>query len=154
MLFEHEIEARFEHAGATLLALPAPGPRPAGFRCGMPPIVREYAQSYGWEPARMRPPVPSPTDIDAMDEALGSTSGRMFTVDADGPQEVAPWRHFRKYERLRCACGASGRARANSPRAGQGMPVPGLLLLHRSAAAPEPRRAGSAGKCQNSAARR
>src|SRR3954447_25610439 len=39
MLFEYEIEARLEHAGATLLALPATGTRPAGFRCGMPPIV-------------------------------------------------------------------------------------------------------------------
>src|SRR4051794_18494394 len=71
MMFEHEIEARLAHAGATLLALPATGTRPAGFRCGMPPIVREYPQPYGWEPASMRPPIPSPSDIDAMDEALG-----------------------------------------------------------------------------------
>jgi hypothetical protein len=70
MMFEHEIEARLEHAGAVLLALPATGTRPAGYRCGMPPIVRELSESYGWEPSRIRPPVPSPGDIDRMDEAL------------------------------------------------------------------------------------
>src|SRR3954468_13556845 len=71
MMLEHEIEARLEHAGGTLLALPATGCRLAGYRCGMPPIVREFAQFYGWDQPRLRPAAPSPEDIDRMDEALG-----------------------------------------------------------------------------------
>src|SRR4051812_18736112 len=71
MMYEHEIEARLEHAGATLLALPATGTRPAGFRCAWPAIVHDFREAYGWNAARMRPPVPSPADIDMMDEALG-----------------------------------------------------------------------------------
>jgi hypothetical protein len=67
---EADIIARLEHAGATLLALPSHGTRPAGHRSAMPTIVREYAQSYGWDPAPMRPAVPSAADIDLMDQSF------------------------------------------------------------------------------------
>jgi hypothetical protein len=66
-----DVVTRLEHAGATLLALPSHGTRPAGLRSAMPDIVREFAQSYGWDPPPMRPAVPSAADIDAMDQAFG-----------------------------------------------------------------------------------
>jgi hypothetical protein len=117
MLFEHEIEARLEHAGAVLLALPATGTRPAGFRCGMPPIVREYAQSYGWEQAPMRPAVPSAADIDAMDQALAwlsliPTDRYVLRRIVAARCLVAPLtgRHLYSWRRLGRALGADHRA--------------------------------------------
>ncbi len=64
-----EIIRRLEEAGMTLMALPQTGYRP-GIRSSALDIVRSAAESYGWAPGRMRPPVPSAARISRMDEAL------------------------------------------------------------------------------------
>lgn len=65
-----EVVARLEAAGATLLALPAQGysPRLRQMRFD---IVQSALEAYGWQPARVRPAVPSAAEIDRMDEAYG-----------------------------------------------------------------------------------
>jgi hypothetical protein len=65
-----QVQARLEEAGMTLLALPAVqiGPR---FSVMGWPLVRDSAESYGWNEARVRPALPDAAAIDRMDEALG-----------------------------------------------------------------------------------
>jgi hypothetical protein len=65
-----EVVARLEEAGRTLLALPPSGPSPA-LRTSVWEVVREAAEAYGWQAARLRPPVPDAARISRMDEALG-----------------------------------------------------------------------------------
>lgn len=71
------VEAALYAAGRTLMALPARGCRPAGFRCSMPDILPQaLAAEFGAdyllraEPSRSRVPVPPPAAISAMDQAL------------------------------------------------------------------------------------
>lgn len=61
---------RLEEAGATLLSLPASGPRTA-CKTSRWPVVHTAIESYGWSGARLRPAVPEPARITRMDEALG-----------------------------------------------------------------------------------
>jgi hypothetical protein len=62
--------ARLEEAGRTLLALPHSGPS-TRMRVSMWEVVRSAIEGYGWESARVRPPVPQAAQITQMDEALG-----------------------------------------------------------------------------------
>ncbi len=61
---------RLEEAGATLLALPQSG---YSTRLAQTSLlcVRSALESYGWQTARLAPPVPSAQRISRMDEALG-----------------------------------------------------------------------------------
>ena len=61
---------RLEEAGATLLALPSTG-WTTKLRTSSIEIVRTALESYGWQTARIRPPVPSSEQISRMDEAMG-----------------------------------------------------------------------------------
>jgi hypothetical protein len=65
-----EVVARLEEAGRTLLALPRTGPSPA-LRASVWEVVHAASEAYGWQPARLRPPVPDAARISRMDEALG-----------------------------------------------------------------------------------
>ena len=71
---EHPINAEFvigklEEAGQTLLALPNTGPSTRLVQSGLE-WVRDASESYGHAKLRLRPAVPSPAQITAMDEAL------------------------------------------------------------------------------------
>ena len=59
--------ARFEEAGATLLALPNRGPSLA-MRGFWPPVVHEAIEAYGYTGASLRPATPSAAMISRMDE--------------------------------------------------------------------------------------
>ena len=61
---------RLEEAGKTLLSLPVGTPGPASFRSAMPQPVQDAAESYGWQPHTIRPPVPGSTSISRMDEVF------------------------------------------------------------------------------------
>ena len=63
------LQARFEEAGRTLLALPgARGVQRLG--SSMPTVVRAVNEAYGWDARRIKPPAPSPAAISRMDEAF------------------------------------------------------------------------------------
>ena len=64
------VALRLEDAGRTLLALPNSGPS-TRLRMSSLEIVRSAIEAYGWNEKRLRPPVPGPAAIDAMDEAYG-----------------------------------------------------------------------------------
>lgn len=64
------VVVRLEEAGATLLALPGSG-YTTGMRCGMPEVIHDVREAYGWLSARVRPPIPSAQKIDRMEEAWG-----------------------------------------------------------------------------------
>jgi hypothetical protein len=63
------VVARLEEAGAAILALP-----PSGYttklRTSSLDVVRAAAESYGWGPGKVRPPMPSNACISRMDEAF------------------------------------------------------------------------------------
>ncbi len=61
--------ARLEEAGRTLLALPRTGPSPA-LRVSAWEVVQAASEAYGWQEARLRPPVPDAAHVTRMDEAL------------------------------------------------------------------------------------
>jgi hypothetical protein len=61
---------RLEEAGAALLSLPGTG-WTTKLRMSNIEIVRTALENYGWEPERIRPPVPSSDKITRMDEAMG-----------------------------------------------------------------------------------
>jgi hypothetical protein len=65
-----EIVARFEAAGATLLALPQRG-YSTQIRTMRFDIVHNALDAYGWQNAVVRPPMPSAAAISQMDEAFG-----------------------------------------------------------------------------------
>ena len=60
---------RLEEAGATLLAMPSTG-WSTRMRGSALDIVRTVLEAYGWDPAQIRPNVPSGEKIDRMDEAM------------------------------------------------------------------------------------
>ena len=66
----HTVTFRLEEAGATLLALPGSG-WSTRLRTSSLEIVRTAIESYGWSTNHIRPPLPSPTRITRMDEAMG-----------------------------------------------------------------------------------
>jgi hypothetical protein len=63
------VVSRLEEAGAAILALP-----PSGYttklRTSSLDVVRAAAESYGWGPGKVRPPMPSNARISRMDEAF------------------------------------------------------------------------------------
>ena len=69
-LFDAErLICRLEEAGAALLALPGTG-WSTRLRGSSLEIVRTAIENYGWTTNRIRPPVPSATQITRMDEAM------------------------------------------------------------------------------------
>jgi hypothetical protein len=64
-----EVVARLEEAGRTLLALPRTGPSPA-LRVSAWEVVQAASDAYGWQEARLRPPIPDAARVTRMDEAL------------------------------------------------------------------------------------
>lgn len=62
------VEARMEEAADTLRRLPEDRLRSA--RSSWPPIIREFHDAYGAEPARLRLGPPSAAAIDRMDQSL------------------------------------------------------------------------------------
>ena len=62
------IEARVEEAADTLRRLPEERARTA--RSAWPPIIRDFWEMYGAEPARLRLGPPSAAAIDRMDQTL------------------------------------------------------------------------------------
>lgn len=65
-----DIVARFEAAGATLLALPGRG-YSTQIRTMRLDVVHSALDAYGWQGAALRPPMPSAAAISQMDEAFG-----------------------------------------------------------------------------------
>lgn len=65
-----EIVARFEAAGATLLALPGRG-YSTQIRTMRFDVVHSALDAYGWQGAVVRPPMPSAASISQMDEVFG-----------------------------------------------------------------------------------
>lgn len=108
---------RLEEAGATLLALPARGLRPADARAAWPEVVHEAAEAYGYTGERLRPAVPSAAHITRMDEALRWVAlippDRVVLRRIVGARSlVAPLtgRHLFSWRRLGEAVGADHRA--------------------------------------------
>src|SRR3954466_5976735 len=62
---------RLEQAGATLLAMRGKSPFPTVIRSGMPEVLHEMMDAYGWSEAEVRPAVPSAHAISRMDVAYG-----------------------------------------------------------------------------------
>ncbi|HEY7577236.1 MAG TPA: DUF6362 family protein [Acetobacteraceae bacterium] len=107
---------RLEEAGATLLALPGSG-WSTRLRTSSLEIVRTAIESYGWRTNRIRPPIPSPTRITRMDEAMGWISlipldryvlrrivGARSLVHPITQRHLFPWR------RIAAAIGADHKA--------------------------------------------
>ena len=107
---------RLEEAGATLLALSGTG-WSTRMRSSSLEIVRTALEAYGWEPARIRPAVPSADKIDRMDQAMAWISlipqdryvlrrivGARSLVHPITDRHLYPWR------RLGCALGADHKA--------------------------------------------
>jgi hypothetical protein len=65
-----DIVARFEAAGATLLALPGRG-YSTQIRTMRFDVVHSALDAYGWQGAVVRPPMPSASAISQMDEVFG-----------------------------------------------------------------------------------
>ena len=66
---QNVVICRLEEAGAALLALPGTG-WSTRLRGSSLEIVRTAIENYGWTTNRIRPPVPSATQITRMDEAM------------------------------------------------------------------------------------
>ena len=64
------IEARFEAAGATLLALPGKG-YSTRLRTARLDVIHNALDAYGWQGAAVRLPMPSAAAISEMDEVFG-----------------------------------------------------------------------------------
>ncbi|GAB0115330.1 DUF6362 family protein [Acidisoma sp. C75] len=65
--------ACLEEAGSTLLSLPPSGFSPR-LRTSSLPMLREATEAYGWQPAEIRPPMPSAARISRMDRAMSYIS--------------------------------------------------------------------------------
>lgn len=63
-----QVIARLEDAGRTIIAMPASGVWPAGMRSTMPEVLQNIWDSYGTEPAALRPGTPSARAITKMQE--------------------------------------------------------------------------------------
>lgn len=107
---------RLEEAGATLLALPGTG-WSTRMRGSSLEIVRTALEAYGWEPARVRPAVPSADKIDRMDEAMAwlllIPQDRYVlrrVVGARSPVHPVGGRHLFTWRRLGVALGTDHKA--------------------------------------------
>ncbi|MGE4482023.1 DUF6362 family protein [Acidocella sp.] len=69
VLTEDEIVARLEEAGAAMLCMPMRG-FSTGLRRNRLDVVHTALEAYGWDQARLRPPVPSASIMSRMDEAF------------------------------------------------------------------------------------
>ncbi|MCB5944132.1 DUF6362 family protein [Acidocella sp. KAb 2-4] len=65
-----DLIARFEAAGATMLALPSRG-YSTQLRTTKFDVLQSAMEAYGWQAAAVRPPMPSAAEISRMDEAFG-----------------------------------------------------------------------------------
>jgi Domain of unknown function (DUF6362) len=107
---------RLEEAGATLLALPGSG-WSTRLRTSSFEIVRTAIESYGWTTNRIRPPVPPPTRITRMDQAMGWISLIPFDryvlrriVGARSLVHPITERHLFPWRRIATAIGADHKA--------------------------------------------
>ena len=67
---DDDVLARLEEAGQTLLAMPANGAFPAGYRSNWPDVVHAAVLAYGYDGEGVRPSPPSAASITRMDEAF------------------------------------------------------------------------------------
>ena len=66
-----KVKERLRDAAQTIRRLRSgPNLRPAGFRSSLPDYVKEAVESYGYSTTTVRPAIPSPREIDQMDEAF------------------------------------------------------------------------------------
>ena len=65
-----DLIARFEAAGATMLALPSRG-YSTQLRTTKFDVLQSAMEAYGWQAAAARPQMPSAAEISRMDEAFG-----------------------------------------------------------------------------------
>ena len=63
------VQLWLEAAGRALLSLPGGGFSPR-LQSGGLDVVRNFAESYGWSEIELKPPRPSPAQIDLMDKRL------------------------------------------------------------------------------------
>lgn len=142
------VEARLQEAALTMATLQVAMVRPSGFRSGMPEVVREWDESYGWDGAPCRPGRPSPSEIAAMDQALGwinliSDDKRVLRriVGARSHTHPQTGRHLFSWRRIAMLVGASHVAVARWHGQGIGMIVdalnrPGLCIASGGGAGP------------------
>jgi hypothetical protein len=128
---------RLEEAGATLLALPGTG-YSTRLRVSHVDIVREAQFAYGWQPGKIRPPVPSASRITRMDEALGwiplIPKDRYVLRRIVGARAlVSPVteRHLYSWRRLGSVLGADHKAVQRWHAQGIDMLVAAVGTLHR-----------------------
>ncbi len=69
-LTKEQIEARFEAAGAALLALPGRG-YSTKMRMTRFDVIQDTLDAYGWQGVTVRPPMPNAAAISEMDEVFG-----------------------------------------------------------------------------------
>jgi hypothetical protein len=110
------VTLRLEEAGATLLSLPASGPR-TDMRTSGWPAVHATIEAYGWSGTRLRPAVPQAAAISRMDEALGwiqliPQENYVLRRIVGARALVSPLtgRHLFSWRRLGGLLGADGRA--------------------------------------------
>ncbi|MBN9510731.1 MAG: hypothetical protein J0I21_16685 [Alphaproteobacteria bacterium] len=110
------VVARLEEAGRTLLALPRTGPSPA-LRMSAWEVVQAASDAYGWQAARLRPPVPDAAQVTRMDEALAWIAlipqGRYVLRRIVGARALVhplTERHLYPWRRLGAALGADHKA--------------------------------------------
>ena len=108
--------ARLEEAGTTLLAMPNSGPSTRLVRSGLE-WVRDVAESYGAGRARLRPAIPSASQITRMDQAYEWVSripeDRYVLRRIVGARSLVhpmTGRHLYSWRRLGAAIGADHKA--------------------------------------------
>jgi hypothetical protein len=128
---------RLEEAGATLLALPGTG-YSTRLRASHLDVVPEAQVAYGWQPGKIRPPIPSASRITRMDEALGWISlipkDRYVLRRIVGARSlVSPVteRHLYSWRRLGGVLGADHKAVQRWHAQGIDMLVAAVGALHR-----------------------
>ncbi|MTH62149.1 DUF6362 family protein [Paracoccus litorisediminis] len=123
---------RMEAAALTLRRLPNPsGSGARGYGSSWPTVVREAKDAYGYHATRLRV-VPSPTDIQNMDEALG-----WLSLISDPLDRRIVWMRAEGH-RWRAVCHRVGLVRQTAHRRA----IAAVLTIERSLAAKTRRGAG------------
>ncbi|HQT87909.1 MAG TPA: DUF6362 family protein [Acidiphilium sp.] len=131
---------RLEQAGATLLALPATGPS-TRLRMTRYDCVQDAVTAYGWQPTRLRPPHPSNSAIDQMDESWswlalipeGQAVIRRI-VGARALVHPITLRHLYPWRRLATLLGADHKSIQRWHKEGLRLILAGLTLSARAGA--------------------
>lgn len=120
-----EIELDLREAGRILKRTPfAKGSHPAELRAAWPDVVREAIDAYGYTKVRCRGGIPSPLELDRMDEAWGWL-----------------W-HVKGQERQIIFARANGIS-WRTLRAFYGLSIPNLQMIHAAGIATIARRVAS-----------